>query len=86
MKPQNRPKRKIVELYKGKNGYRWRISDFHNKKITQASTQGYSRRIDCLKNLDEARYCALHALRHLCHGRGSMKVEVFPPSKAQRLV
>jgi uncharacterized protein YegP (UPF0339 family) len=42
----------LVELYKSKSGWRWRMTDCRNKKIIGASTEGYRRRVDAVKNLN----------------------------------
>jgi uncharacterized protein YegP (UPF0339 family) len=42
----------IVELYKSKSGWRWRMTDYRNHKIIGASTEGYKRRVDAIKNLN----------------------------------
>ena len=42
----------IVELYKRNGQWRWRMRDYRNKKIIGASTEGYKRRVDAIKNLN----------------------------------
>lgn len=40
-------------LSKDKDGWRWQITNEDNHKIILASTQGYSRRIDCIANIKQ---------------------------------
>jgi hypothetical protein len=41
-----------IKLFKTKTGWRWRMTDEANGKVIGASTQGYSRRIDAVRNLN----------------------------------
>lgn len=45
-------KRSKITLRRSSTGWRWRKAD-RNGHITGASTQGYSRRADALKNLNK---------------------------------
>lgn len=40
-----------IVLYRHGKNWRWRLIDDRSKKIIGASTEGYRRRIDALKNL-----------------------------------
>jgi len=42
----------IVELYKSKGQWRWRMTDARNGKIIGASSEGYKRKVDAVKNLN----------------------------------
>lgn len=44
-------KKTVVQIYKSRGAWRWRMTDFLNRKIIAASSEGYRRRIDAVKNL-----------------------------------
>jgi uncharacterized protein YegP (UPF0339 family) len=41
----------VVELFKNRGKWRWRMRDYRNRKIIGASTEGYANRYDAVKNL-----------------------------------
>jgi len=52
----------VVELYKSKGQWRWRMTDGRNGKIIGASTEGYRAKAHAVANLNRVGYVRAHVL------------------------
>jgi uncharacterized protein YegP (UPF0339 family) len=66
----------VVEVYRARGNWRWRIKDAVNSKILGASSEGYKRRIDAIKNIERVGDCCISFSVCAYSERGPVEITV----------